>query len=146
VFFHAQKRKHQIREQMKELQRGLQRQRPRRAVGKKSEKKSVNYKPLPRQGSSLYLRIGRQACIAAYDIKKLRGKDLLSKLPESRRYSLPPQAVPTIAALVIIREKLLRPTLAASANPLSDTSQPAVLQSTNTARTFRQDMLILMRD
>jgi hypothetical protein len=41
-----------------------------------------------------------------------RGKDLLSKVPQSRRYSLPQQAVPTIAALVIIREKLLRPILA----------------------------------
>ena len=48
---------------------------------------------------------------AAYDIKKLRGKDLLSKLPKSRRYSVSQQAVPTIAALVIIREKLLRPIL-----------------------------------
>jgi hypothetical protein len=45
---------------------------------------------------------------AAYDIKKFRGKGLVSKLPNSHRYAIPQQAVRTIAALVIVREKLLR--------------------------------------
>jgi hypothetical protein len=49
---------------------------------------------------------------AAYDIKKLRGKDLVNRLANSRRYCVPQQAVRTMAALVIIREKLLRPILA----------------------------------
>ena len=49
---------------------------------------------------------------AAYDIRKLRGKGLINKVPESRRYTTPPQAIRTIAALMILREKVLRPILA----------------------------------
>jgi hypothetical protein len=34
---------------------------------------------------------------AAYDIRKLRGKELIHKIPDSRRYTIPPQAIRTIA-------------------------------------------------
>jgi hypothetical protein len=54
---------------------------------------------------------------AAYDIRKLRGKGLINKIPESRRYTIPPQAIRTIAALVILREKVLRPILAGVGKP-----------------------------
>jgi hypothetical protein len=49
---------------------------------------------------------------AAYDLKKLRGKQWVSKIDGSRRYSVPPEAVRAIGALVILREKVLRPILA----------------------------------
>jgi hypothetical protein len=39
----------------------------------------------------------------AYDRRKLRAKQLVSKVPASRRYSIPQQAARTIAALVILR-------------------------------------------
>src|SRR5574341_1463966 len=48
---------------------------------------------------------------ATYDLKKLRSKDLLIKAVNSRRYQVPPPAVRMIAALVILREKILRPIL-----------------------------------
>ena len=54
---------------------------------------------------------------AAYDLRKLRGKELVSKVPDSRRYFIPQQAVRTIAALVILREKILRPILAGLGKP-----------------------------
>src|ERR1700736_493325 len=34
---------------------------------------------------------------AAYDLKKLRAKELVSKLPHSRRYCVPPPSAPIIA-------------------------------------------------
>lgn len=46
---------------------------------------------------------------AAYDSRKLCGKELVSRVANSRRYCIPPQAIRTIAALVILREKVLRP-------------------------------------
>jgi hypothetical protein len=49
---------------------------------------------------------------AAYDLRKLRGKGLVSKLPQSRRYSACPQALRALAALVIMREHVIRPLLA----------------------------------
>ena len=83
---------------------------------------------------------------AAYDIKKLRGKDLLSKVPQSRRYSLPQQAVPTIAALVIIREKLLRPILAGIRKPTIGHKPRNCTPIDQHYENMRQDMLTLMQD
>jgi len=56
---------------------------------------------------------------AAYDLKKLRAKELVSRLGRSRRYEVPAPALRTIAALVVLREKVLKPLLAALANPLA---------------------------
>jgi hypothetical protein len=49
---------------------------------------------------------------AAYDLKKLRAKSLIDKVADSHRYFVSPEAIRSIAALVTIREKLLRPILA----------------------------------
>jgi hypothetical protein len=42
---------------------------------------------------------------AAYDLRKLRGKGLVSKLPQSRRYSACPQALRALAAILILRNR-----------------------------------------
>jgi hypothetical protein len=49
---------------------------------------------------------------AAYDLKKLRGKDLVVKPGRSRRYHAPPQALRTITALLVLREQVIEPILA----------------------------------
>ncbi len=49
---------------------------------------------------------------AAYDLKKLRGKGLITRVGKSRRYTIPPQALRAITALVLLREKVIRPILA----------------------------------
>ena len=49
---------------------------------------------------------------AAYDLKKLRGKQLLTKMGRSRRYELCPSSMRTIAALQILRDHVIRPVLA----------------------------------
>jgi hypothetical protein len=51
---------------------------------------------------------------AAYDLRKLRGKGLVSKLPRSRRYTACPQALRALAALVVMREQVIRPVLASA--------------------------------
>lgn len=56
---------------------------------------------------------------AAYDLKKLRGKQLVGRIDRSHRYELLPDGVPTVAALVLLREKVLKPLLAAAADPPS---------------------------
>jgi hypothetical protein len=50
---------------------------------------------------------------AAYDLKKLR-EGLIIRAGKSRQYTLPPQALRAIAALVLLREKVIRPILAGS--------------------------------
>ena len=49
---------------------------------------------------------------AAYDLKKPRAKNLLTKVGRSRRYSVPSEAIRTIGALLILPEKVLRSILA----------------------------------
>jgi len=62
---------------------------------------------------------------AADDLKKLRAKGLLTKRGRSRRYQVAQQGLRIIAGLVILRDKVLKPLLAALANPLAaDPARP----------------------
>ena len=54
---------------------------------------------------------------AAYDLKKLRAKQLVEKPGHSRRYQVLDQGLRTITALVVLREHILKPLLAAAAQP-----------------------------
>jgi hypothetical protein len=49
---------------------------------------------------------------AAYDIRKLRGHNLVTKIGRSRRYRVPPQAARTITALLTLREQVIAPIIA----------------------------------
>lgn len=49
---------------------------------------------------------------AAYDLRKLRGKNLIRKINKSRRYETTPEGIQTIVALFVIREKVIKPVLA----------------------------------
>jgi len=54
---------------------------------------------------------------AAYDLKKLRAKQLVEKPGHSRRYQVLDQGLRTITALVVLREHVLKPLLAAASRP-----------------------------
>jgi hypothetical protein len=60
---------------------------------------------------------------AVYDIKKLRANGMVRKIGTSRRYESVPEGLRAIAALVVLREKVIRPLLAASQRP-EPTSKP----------------------
>jgi len=49
---------------------------------------------------------------AAYDLKKLRGKDLVYKVDRSRRYQVSAESLRTMTALLVLREKVIKPLLA----------------------------------
>jgi hypothetical protein len=83
---------------------------------------------------------------AAYDLKKLRGKDLVRKLGNSRRYHVPPHAIRTIAALVILREKVLRPILAGVGKPRMGRKPKTWSPIDEHYEAIRQDMFSLMDD
>jgi hypothetical protein len=51
---------------------------------------------------------------AAYDIKKLRAKGMVEKIGKSRRYQPVPEGLRSLTALLVLREKIIRPLLAAS--------------------------------
>jgi hypothetical protein len=54
---------------------------------------------------------------AAYDLKKLRGKNFVSKIGNSRRYQSTPTGIKAMAALAVLRDKVFKPLLAASCHP-----------------------------
>jgi hypothetical protein len=72
---------------------------------------------------------------AAYDIKKLRGKAIVHKIGNSRRYESIPQGLQALAALLLLREKIIRPLLAASSRP-QPPSQPAHPKPITTTKAF----------
>jgi hypothetical protein len=54
---------------------------------------------------------------AAYDLRKLRAKGFVVRLPRSQRYQVPPDGLRTLVALVVLREQVIRPLLAGAAAP-----------------------------
>jgi len=54
---------------------------------------------------------------AAYDLRKLRGKQLVDKPGRSRRYVASPLAARTIAALLTLRDQVITPILAGVRSP-----------------------------
>ena len=50
---------------------------------------------------------------AAYDLKKLRGKEIVQRIGTSRRYQSLPKGLRAMTALLVLREKAIRPLLAA---------------------------------
>jgi len=54
---------------------------------------------------------------AAYDLKKLRAKNLITKLGRSRRYQLMPPSMRAATALLVLREHVIRPLLAGARTP-----------------------------
>jgi hypothetical protein len=81
---------------------------------------------------------------AAYDLKKLRGKDLVSKVPKSRRYQVPPSAIRILGALVLLRERVLRPILSAVRNRNPTTKPANHGEIDQYYRALRQDVLTLL--
>ena len=58
---------------------------------------------------------------AAYDLKKLRGKGMVRKIGSSRRYETDADGLRAMTALMVLREKVIKPLLAASQRPESHT-------------------------
>jgi len=54
---------------------------------------------------------------AAYDLRKLRGKELITKPGRSRRYQVPAPAARTITALLALRDHVIAPILAGVRSP-----------------------------
>jgi hypothetical protein len=54
---------------------------------------------------------------ADYDIKKLRAKGMVRKIGKSRRYEPVPEGLRALTALLVLREQIIRPLLAASGQP-----------------------------
>ena len=66
-------------------------------------------RPLSNQGESEY-----GARCAAYDLKKLRGKNIVRRIGQTRRYQSTSSGLKAMVALVVLRNKAIKPLLAAA--------------------------------
>jgi hypothetical protein len=89
---------------------------------------------------------GYDARRAAYDLKKLRGKNLVTKVAKSRRYCVPPPAIRAMGALVLLREKVLRPILSAVRNQNVIAKRVNYVDIDQHYQAVRQSILTLLND
>ena len=54
---------------------------------------------------------------ATYDLKKFRAKQLIRRIKHTRRYEATPDGVRALTALLVLRDKVIRPLLAAARQP-----------------------------
>jgi len=83
---------------------------------------------------------------AAYDLRKLRGKGLVSKLPCSRRYKSCPQALRALAALLLLRDHVIRPLLAGALHAETTPASRHTAPRDQPYATLRRDMNDLFRE
>jgi hypothetical protein len=49
---------------------------------------------------------------AVYDLKNLRGKNVIRRIGKSHRYEIVPAGLRAVTALLVLREKVIKPVLA----------------------------------
>ena len=83
---------------------------------------------------------------AAYDLKKLRGKQMVERVGKTRRYQATTSGLKAIAALVVLREKAIRPLLAAAQEirPSRGSQNPTALDRHN--ETVRAGMAGILKE
>ena len=66
---------------------------------------------------------------AAYDLKKFRGKQLVRRIEGTRRYATGPTGLKVLTALVVLRDHVIKPVLAAAeyAAPPQGAQNPTAL-------------------
>ena len=79
---------------------------------------------------------------AAYDLKKLRAKELVAKIANSRKYLPTADGLRAITALLVLRERIIKPVLAGAAKP---TSRPSAKVHSHLDRRYLS-IQALMRD
>ena len=82
---------------------------------------------------------------AAYDLKKLRGKNWVRTIARSRSYEVVPEGVQAMTAILVLRDKVIKPLLAATAKP-SQSEPPERLTPLDALyRTLQGDMCQLFQ-
>jgi len=83
---------------------------------------------------------------AAYDLKRLRGKQLIIKVGSSRRYQVPPNGARTIAALLTLRDQVIKPLLGGIGKPKRGRKSSTWTTLDRHYEQLRQDMQLVFQD
>jgi hypothetical protein len=94
------------------------------------------------QGPAMADYHGRRA---AYDLRKLRGKQVVGRVERTRRYRVKPAGVRVLAGLLILREKVLKPVLAGVQHPRRGRPPKTVAPLDLHYQNLRKEMLATLR-
>ena len=83
---------------------------------------------------------------AACDLRNLRAKSFVVRLPRSRRYDVPADGVRAITALVVLREQVIKPLLASASPPSAARDLTPWTPLDDHYQTLREDMHALFAD
>ena len=83
---------------------------------------------------------------AAYDLRKLRAKGFVLRIAKSHRYEVPPDGLRTLAALVVLREHVIKPLLAGVRSPHQGRPPKSWTPLDRHYQTLRVDMQQLFTD
>jgi hypothetical protein len=79
---------------------------------------------------------------ATYDLKKFRAKQLVRRIGSTRRYEAIPEGLRTLTALLVLRDKVIKPLLAAAGKPPA----PPRSQNPTPIDTHYQTLRLAMHD
>jgi hypothetical protein len=82
---------------------------------------------------------------AAYDLKKLRGKNWVRTVGKSRSYEVVPEGLQAMTAILVLRDKVIKPVLAASAKPIQTDPPERLTPLDALYRTLQGDMCQLLQ-
>jgi hypothetical protein len=82
---------------------------------------------------------------AAYDLRKLRGKQIVDRIDRTRRYGTNPAGVRVLAGLLILREHVLKPVLAGVHRPRRGHAPKTAARIDIHYETLRTEMLATLR-
>jgi len=82
---------------------------------------------------------------AAYDLKKLRGKHWVRPIAKSRSYEVVPEGVQAMTAILVLRDKVIKPLLAATAKPTQSEPPERLTPLDAMYRTLQGDMCQLFQ-
>ena len=82
----------------------------------------------------------------AYELRKLRGKQLVVKRGRTRRYQVPIAAARTISALLTLRDQIIAPILAGIGRPGSGRPPKTRISIDRDYQNLRDDMRTLFHD
>ena len=83
---------------------------------------------------------------AAYDLRKIRGKNLILNPGRTRPYHVPPQAARTLAALLTLRDQIIAPILAGVRTPRMGRKPATWTAVDRDYQNIRTDMHVLFAD
>jgi hypothetical protein len=83
---------------------------------------------------------------ASYDLKKLRGKEMVVRIGKTRRYEASPEALRALSAVALLQNKVIRPVLASVTGGVTTSELDTSTVLDDRYHTLRKEMLATLQE